>query len=60
MQFEPWLEECKSIIRQRLNYSDELAQKMIDGAGIAVYRAKFDRGLTPQQCIDDETNYWDS
>jgi hypothetical protein len=52
------LSECKSIIVSTLNCSDEFAGAMIRGAGVLVYPRKFDRGLSPQQCIDDEMVYW--
>lgn len=56
--FETWLSECRQIIRQTLGFSGVLVDSMIAGAGLQIYRAKFDRGMTPQQCIDDETRYW--
>lgn len=58
MLFERWLAECRAIICRTLSYSDDKATLMIEGAGLSIYRAKFDRGLTPQQCVDDELIYF--
>lgn len=58
MQFEAWLAECRDVIIKVLGFDARLAGQMIEGADVSIYRAKFDRGLTPQQCIDDEVAAW--
>jgi len=58
MEFEQWMQECSAIIQTVLSFDKETALQMILGAGMVQYRKKFDQGLTPQQCIDDETIYW--
>jgi hypothetical protein len=56
--FEAWLSECRSILSATLHLTETKAAAMIQGAGIAVYLAKFQRGFTPQQCVDDELVCW--
>ena len=58
MGFEEWLAECCLIISATLQMDSATVIKMIDGSGEAVYRAKFGRRLSPQQCVDDELIYW--
>jgi hypothetical protein len=58
MSFESWLSECQIILVTALNFTEAAAAAMIHGAGISIYRAKFDRGLTPRQCVDDELSVW--
>jgi len=58
MEFESWLTECQLIISKKLNFDEDDAARMIDGAGISIYLAKFERGLTPQQCVEDELIAW--
>lgn len=57
-RFEPWLDECRKLLSQTLRFDHEKAREMVEGAGLQIYRAKFDRGLTPQQCVDDELSTW--
>jgi hypothetical protein len=56
MSFEGWLAECHGIVAKKLG-SDETAEKMILPA-TSVYRAKFDRGLTPLEAVEDEFMSW--
>lgn len=58
MPFETWLAACQTILMTTLNVTETFAAATIQGAGISIYKAKFDRGLTPQQCVDDELIYW--
>ena len=58
MDFETWLQECRSILIRTLQCSEEFAQKIIEGSGIDIYRHQFNRKLTPQQCVDKELIYW--
>jgi hypothetical protein len=52
--FGAWLDECRQIIAAALRCDTAKANAMVLGAGIAIYRKKFDRGLTPQECVNDE------
>jgi hypothetical protein len=56
--FEAWLYECLSILSATLDFTEANAAAMIQGAGISIYLAKFNRGMTPQQCVDDELICW--
>lgn len=58
MLFEAWLTDCQSILINTLSFTEAAAAAMIQGAGVSIYRAKFDSGLTPQQCVDDELSVW--
>ena len=60
MIFEQWLAKCRSPIGTTLRMEAGTVDKMIKGAGEHIYRAKFDRGMTPQQCVDDELIYWNA
>lgn len=57
-RFEPWLDECRALISQKLGFDSETARNMVEGAGLKIYREKFERGLTPEQCVDDELSTW--
>lgn len=58
MSFEAWLADCQMIFVTTLNFTETIAAAMIHGAGISVYKAKFGRGMSPQQCVDSELIYW--
>lgn len=52
--FGPWLDQCRELIAQWLRCDETHASAVMLGAGLGVYRAKFERGLTPRECVDDE------
>jgi hypothetical protein len=56
--FDKWLGTCRTILIDRLHCSPEFADLVISGAGIGIYRRQFERGLSPEQCIDLELCYW--
>ena len=58
MTFEQWLADCLVLISSKLGFDSATALRMVNGAGLSIYRDKFERGLTPQQCVDDELRGW--
>jgi hypothetical protein len=60
MVFEEWLAECRSLIAAIFGLDDATVTKLIIGDGEGGYRATFDRGMTPRQCVDSEMIYWDA
>jgi len=58
MPFEEWISACEVAISKALGFDKAMARRMIDGVGIDIFRDKFDRGMTPEQCIDDELMLW--
>jgi hypothetical protein len=56
--FDHWLGTCRRILMDQLSCSPEFADLVIMGAGITIYRNQFERGLSPEQCIELELCYW--